>query len=106
MAVVHAVGVALEVAELCVQFFGLSAGQRALPGGGDDRLDVPGVELGVAVFEPPVRVGGNEGQVPGEVGPVLTGVPDVGDVGDVRRAKPGSPTACLLHARSPPPSEH
>jgi hypothetical protein len=56
--VAHPVGVALEVAELLVQLVGFDAGQRVLPGGGEDRLDGPGVEFGVAVGEPLGRVRG------------------------------------------------
>jgi hypothetical protein len=52
------VRVALEVAELLVQLFGLDTFEGVAAGGGDDRLDVAGVEFGVPLFEPPGRVGG------------------------------------------------
>jgi len=75
------VRVALEVAEFLVQVAGLDAVERVLAGCGDDRLNVPGVQVGAAVFEPLRRVGGDEGKVGGQVGEVLAGVVDVGDVG-------------------------
>jgi hypothetical protein len=49
-------------------------------GGADERLDVAGVQLGAAVGEPLVRVGSDECKVGGQVGEVLAGVVDVGDV--------------------------
>jgi hypothetical protein len=63
--VAHPVGVALEVAELPVQFLGLDAGERVAGGGIDDGCDVPGVQLLAALGEPLLRVGGDEGQVSG-----------------------------------------
>ena len=63
--------------------------ERVLAGGVDDGADVPGVQLGVAVCQPLRRVGGDEGQVAGQVGEVLAGVVDVGDVGGVGVKGPG-----------------
>jgi hypothetical protein len=81
--VAHPVRVALEVAELFVQFFGLDAGQRVLPGGGDDRVDVAGVEFAEAVGQPLGRGRGDEGQVVREVVQVLAGVVPDGPRGEV-----------------------
>src|SRR5712664_3597673 len=47
--VAHAVDVVLEVADLPFQVAGLDAFERVGAGGGDDGLDVAGVELGAAV---------------------------------------------------------
>ncbi len=77
----HPVGVVAEVAELSFQVAGLDAVEGVGAGGLDDRLDVPGVEFGVPVGQPLRRVGGDEGKVAGQVGEVLAGVVDVGDVG-------------------------
>ena len=79
--VAHPVRVALEVAELLIQFLGLDAFEGVLPGGGDDGLDVAGVELVAAVGEPLARVGGDEGEVVRQVGEVLAGVEQVDDLG-------------------------
>jgi hypothetical protein len=46
------VGVVAEVAEFALQLVGFDAGQRVAAGGLDDGVDVPGVEIGFAVFEP------------------------------------------------------
>src|ERR1022692_382179 len=87
--VAHPVDVALEVAEFPVQLLGFDAGQGVSAGGADERLDVAGVQLGAAVGEPLVRVGSDEGKVGGQVGEVLAGVVDVGDVRRVGVEVPG-----------------
>ncbi len=81
--------VALEVAGLLVQVAGLDAVERVSAGSAGDGPDVAGVGLGAAVFEPLLRVGGDEGKVAGQVGEVLARVVDVHDVGGVRVEVPG-----------------
>ena len=76
--------VALEVAELFVQLVGFDAVQGVGAGGGDDRVDVAGIQFAEAAGQPLGRVGGDEGQVVREVVQVLAGVLDVHDVGGVR----------------------
>jgi hypothetical protein len=56
--VAHPVRVALEVAEFPVQLGGFDAFEGVAAGGGDERLDVAGVEFGAAVGEPLAGVGG------------------------------------------------
>jgi hypothetical protein len=55
--VAHPADVVLEVAEFPVQVFGLDSFQGVLAGGGDDRLDVPGVQVVEPADEPLRRVG-------------------------------------------------
>jgi hypothetical protein len=83
------VGVVAEVAELSLQVAGLDAVEGVGAGGVDDRIDVAGVEVGVAVSGPLGRVGGDEGEVGGQVGEVLAGVVDACDVGSLGVEGPG-----------------
>ena len=62
---------------------------RGSSGRRHDGADVAGVQVGVAVLQPLRRVGGDEGQVSGQVVQVLAGVVDVHDVSGVGVQLPG-----------------